>query len=568
MISENSEDSGKTEKTGKTGKPEVSLHSPTVDQVLRDIMGASHEGLPPFQPEGFTILETVGEGGFGVVLRARDEKLQREVALKVLRPQQLLARDVTESFLGEARALAKVRHPNVLTIYSVLEEGAHAALVMEFLDGEPLSALLERQGPFGARESTQMGIELCQALAAVHHVGIVHRDVKTPNIMREKGGRIVLTDFGLGARLSSRGWVETGFVAGSPLFMAPEQVEGKATDPRTDLYGLGVVLYNLSTGKFPAVAKDLPGLFEKVRSGALTPLRDARPDLPKEFTRVVTKALAADPEERYQSAGEMEEALTSSLSTPKSVAPSTLTTALAEAPAGSVSRTRPLFDRRPLFVLAATAAVLIGLFVLYSGSTTFQVESATLFTLDAQGDLHPLAEGAAIAVGSELVLEFQADRDLHVYVLNEDRAGRRHLLFPMSESDLRNPLAGGRRHRLPGTLQALENGSLRTFDISWKVDTAGGEEQLFVVASTESIKELERLAISPQPASSGYPVVKEAGMSGLLRGIGGKAYRERKSIAAGNQRLKNFIEELSAGGGVTEKASAIWLRRITLRNPE
>ena len=113
-----------------TDEPEVSLHSASVDAVLRDIMGTSHkEGLPPFQPEGFTILETVGEGGFGVVVRARDEKLDREVALKILRPQQLLAPDITERFLGEARALAKVRHPNVLTIYSVIEDGSRAALV-------------------------------------------------------------------------------------------------------------------------------------------------------------------------------------------------------------------------------------------------------------------------------------------------------------------------------------------------------------------------------------------------------------------------------------------------------
>ncbi len=553
----------------------LDLHSPTFDAVLREVLGASHESLPEFQPEGFTILETVGEGGFGIVVRARDERLDREVALKVLRPRQLLAPDVRKRFLGEARALAKVRHSNVLAIYSVIEDGPHAALVMEFLDGEPLSAILERQGPFGAGECIRMGIELCHALAAVHHVGLVHRDIKTPNIMREKGGRIVLTDFGLGACLPECGAVDAGFVAGSPLFMAPEQIDGRAVDPRTDLYGLGVVLYNLSTGTFPAIEKDLPGLFGKIRAGALRPLRDARPDLPKAFADAVMRALRTKPEERYGSAGEMEEALTSSLAARTPASPSSATTAFVEAPSDPAppgptrSPSQPLFSKRPLYVLAGTALVVLGLLLAYGTGSRFHVESVNLLTFDARGEERLLSEGETVGVGSDLFMKFRADADLYVYVLNEDERNRRHLLFPMAESQLRNPLAGGRAHTLPGEVTLVENGVVLTRDIVWKVDTVGEEEQLIVVVSGASIEELEALAQSTtsEPSSEEHPPLDAPALDRVLRGIGGKAYRERQRISAGDERLASFLEELSREGSA-EAASGIWVRRITLRNPD
>src|SRR6185503_4559039 len=170
------------------------------------------------------VLEKVGQGGFGAVYRARDDKLDREVALKLLLPRSPLDTGVRENVLREARTLARVRHPNVLTVHAVLEQGEEIALVTEFIEGRSLADLVREQGPLSASEAAQTGATLCRALAAVHAAGLVHRDVKPANVLRERGGRLVLTDFGLGMLLGGgKAPEQLGFVAGSPLFMAPEQ---------------------------------------------------------------------------------------------------------------------------------------------------------------------------------------------------------------------------------------------------------------------------------------------------------------------------------------------------------
>lgn len=276
------------------------------------------EGQPPEIP-GFTLLEEIGRGGFGAVYRARDEILGRQVALKVLLPEWQDRAGARDDILREARALASIRHPNVVTVHGVVDDGESLALVMELIDGVPLDRMVERSGPFGAVETAHVGIEICRALAAVHAAGLIHRDLKTSNIARERGGRIVLMDFGLGLPLD--GEAETrasGSIAGSPLFMAPEQIDGGKLHPRTDIYTLGVALYHLSTGRYPADGEDLADLLAAIQAGRLVPVRDARPDLPAGVARVITRSLATQPEKRYQSAGEMEQALLECLVDPSS----------------------------------------------------------------------------------------------------------------------------------------------------------------------------------------------------------------------------------------------------------
>src|SRR5262245_55443379 len=280
-----------------------------VESVLEELKGSPVDHVEPSFP-GYRVLGKLGQGSFGAVYRARDEKLGREVAIKVLLPHASLDEASRARFLAEARDVARIRHPNVLMIHAVLENGGRIALVTELIDGQPLSELVRDAGPSSAVEAAGIGIELCRALAAVHQAGLVHRDVKTANILRERGGRIILADFGLGVFLAEgEAPARRGALAGSPLFMSPEQSRGEAVDARTDLYAAGVVLYHLATGKYPLTARDLDELFEKIQAGQLTPIRDLRPDVPEGFAQVARKALSTRPAHRYQSAGELEEAL-------------------------------------------------------------------------------------------------------------------------------------------------------------------------------------------------------------------------------------------------------------------
>ena len=251
------------------------------------------------------IVERVGGGTFGDVYRARDTKLDREVALKLLR-RRAHPEALASQILSEGRLLARVAHPNVITIHGAEAAGGQVGLWMEFIRGLTLEEVLRQHGPFSAREATFIGLDLCRALAAVHATGLVHRDVKAPNVMREQGGRIVLMDFGTGGDLSS---TAAEGMAGTPLYLAPEIFKGEPATVKSDLYSLGVLLYRLVTGTYPVTGASLKDLAEAHRTGRAMCLRDARPNLPDGFIRVVERALESDPEQRFPSAGAMESAL-------------------------------------------------------------------------------------------------------------------------------------------------------------------------------------------------------------------------------------------------------------------
>lgn len=264
------------------------------------------EPLPPGAGwQHLVIVERVGGGTFGDVYRARDTKLDREVALKLLR-RRAHPEALASQILSEGRLLARVAHPNVITIHGAEASNGQVGLWMEFIRGFTLEEVLRQHGPFSAREATFIGLDLCRALAAVHATGLVHRDVKAPNVMREQGGRIVLMDFGTGGDLSS---TAAEGMAGTPLYLAPEIFSGEPATIKSDLYSLGVLLYRLVTGTYPVTGVSLRDLADAHRTRRATCLRDARPNLPDGFIRVVERALESDPEQRFASAGAMESAL-------------------------------------------------------------------------------------------------------------------------------------------------------------------------------------------------------------------------------------------------------------------
>jgi serine/threonine protein kinase/Tfp pilus assembly protein PilF len=255
-----------------------------------------------------SITSRLASGAFGRIYRAHDSQLNRDVALKLLRGDIAMFRPV-ERLLAEARTLAQVRHPNVVTVHGADVRDGRAGLWMELVEGQTLDDWLSAHGPMGAGEATSLGIDLCRALAAVHSAGLVHGDVKAQNVMREKGGRIVLMDFGAGRAQGA----EAAGVAGTPMYLAPEVLAGEPPTSQSDLYSVGVVLFHLLTGKYPCTGIDIESLRAAHADANRQWLRDLRPDLPPPLVQTIERAIDPDPARRFATAGEMEQALAGTL---------------------------------------------------------------------------------------------------------------------------------------------------------------------------------------------------------------------------------------------------------------
>lgn len=287
---------------------------------LLDSISAAADSAPPGVRAiwgSLQIRERVGRGRFGDVYRAWDPAIDRHVALKLLRRRP--GRPVADSVVvQEGRLMARVRHPNVVTIHGAAHHDGRTGLWMEFIEGRTLEAELRDRGSFDPVEVTQIGIELGRALAAVHAAGLVHRDVKAPNVMREVSGRLVLGDFGTGLEVDDE---ETAGVAlaGTPVYLAPEIFAGRPATPQSDIYSLGVLLFHLTTASFPVVGRSIAEIKRVHANGTRTSLRDLRSDLPAPFTDVVERALEPCSSERFPSAADMERALVETLTAPSPI---------------------------------------------------------------------------------------------------------------------------------------------------------------------------------------------------------------------------------------------------------
>ena len=256
----------------------------------------------------FVLVDKIGEGAQGEVFQAVDVRLQRDVALK-LRRASAISPQQQDDFLSEARLLARVRHPNVVTIFGADVIDGRAGLWMELIKGENLDTLIRERGAMSGAEATLIGVSLCGALNAVHGAALLHRDLKSQNVMREAGGRYVLMDFGVGRELHVHDGRADG--AGTPLYLAPEVLRGAAATVSSEIYALGVLLHYLVTGTYPFTAKTVHGLLaehDRPRIG----LRHQRSDLPVPFVAAVERALSADPRDRFSTAAEFSDALTAS----------------------------------------------------------------------------------------------------------------------------------------------------------------------------------------------------------------------------------------------------------------
>ena len=423
----------------------------TLDQVrsaYQRIGATAAPRTPPlFEWGSLSVLEKIGAGATAEVYRAWDPGLETIVALKLLRPEAAAAGLRSEEFLREGRLLAQISQRNVLRVYGAAVHDGRPGLWSEWIEGRTLDAIVAADGPLADAEAAYVGREVSAALVAIHAAGLLHGDVKASNVMRARGGRIVLTDLGAaGAPDAVNASLST---QATPTYLSPESRDGAVRGKADDLYALGVLLHFVLTGTYP-------------RDGAIR-VRDLKPEVSRGLADAIGRALDAQPAARFGDANAFADAL--------------------RADVGSDNGTAARSRRRSLAIAVAAGVALaigVGAWLFMSGGA-WQPEIELLRRTDA--GTQPLADGATLRAGDRIVLTVSAQRPTWVYVLNEDARGDFHVLFPVAGLELANPIAAGRTVTLPG---------LRgTQSLSWEVSGAGEREEFLVLLARARLDRLD-----------------------------------------------------------------------------
>jgi serine/threonine protein kinase len=251
----------------------------------------------------YELEKLVGSGGMSNVFRAHDRLLERTVALKILHEQYTRDEDYVERFRREARAVAQLAHPNIVTVIDRGEQDSRQYIVFEYIDGENLKELASR-GPLDPHDAIRLALQVARALAFAHERGLVHRDVKPQNVLLNDDGQAKVTDFGIARSLDVHGVTQTGTVLGTSDYIAPEQARGQKVDPKTDIYSLGAVLYELLTGEVPYAGDNFVTVAMRHVNEPPPSVLDRRPDCPLRLDLAIQRAMAKDPDERYASMDE------------------------------------------------------------------------------------------------------------------------------------------------------------------------------------------------------------------------------------------------------------------------
>src|SRR5216110_1689325 len=246
----------------------------------------------------YSLERELGRGGMGVVYLAREVRLDRPVAIKLLPPYKASDPHLRERFLREARTAAKLSHPNIIPIHAVEEIGEFVFFAMAYVEGETLTDRVRNRGPMAPSEASRVLRDVAWALAYAHGQGVVHRDVKPDNILLENGGRVLVADFGIASAVAGAGALSTGEVVGTPEFMSPEQALGEPVDARSDLYSLGVVGYFACSGALPFEAEKATEVLEKQVTEPAPPLGSVAPMVPRRLAQAIDRCLAKEREDR------------------------------------------------------------------------------------------------------------------------------------------------------------------------------------------------------------------------------------------------------------------------------
>ena len=253
----------------------------------------------------YEILSVLGTGGMGSVYKAQDRELDRQVALKVIRPELARNAAIVDRFKQELRLSHKVTHRNVVRMYDLAEDAGMRFVTMELVAGEDLRTILEEQHKLPADEAVDILQQICLALEAAHGEGILHRDLKPQNVMREAAGRVVVMDFGLARTIEGDGMTQSGALVGTMEYMSPEQALGKDLDERSDIFALGLMGYEMLTGKMPFKAESaIASLLKRTRERAV-PCVEVDTNIPGALSGIISKCLESDVEQRYRSVGEV-----------------------------------------------------------------------------------------------------------------------------------------------------------------------------------------------------------------------------------------------------------------------
>ena len=258
----------------------------------------------------YEIVKELGKGSMGMVYLARDPNIGRLVALKILRIDRVSSEEFMQRFLKEARVIGRLSHPNIVSVYDIGEDHGTAYIAMEYLEGSPLNEAMEERTPT-VPDIIAVGVSVAETLDYAHRKGIVHRDVKPSNIIVLPDGQVKLTDFGIAHIEDPEAAQQTqaGTILGTPAYMSPEQVLGHAVDGRSDLFSLGVILYEMATGERPFAGESLTVIFRGITSAEPTEIIRIKPQVSQDLSRIIMKSLSKDPEARYSSGREMAEAL-------------------------------------------------------------------------------------------------------------------------------------------------------------------------------------------------------------------------------------------------------------------
>ena len=282
----------------------------TADLKIDQILAPAQQDDELGRLNGYRVLEVIGQGGMGVVFRAEDLKLKRQVALKTLSPTIAADPTVRERFLREAAATASIDHDHIVTIHQVGEEADTPFIAMQLLRGETLSHRLKRKGPLSQREVLRLGRHIADGLAAAHEHGLVHRDIKPANIWLEaETNRVKILDFGLARSSEDLDLTHSGTVIGTPRYMSPEQANGETVDHRSDLFSLGAVLYYAASGKQPFTGNNMTSMLVAIAHQTPLPLADLCPEFDLKLTNTINRLLAKKPSHRLDSAAQLHRVL-------------------------------------------------------------------------------------------------------------------------------------------------------------------------------------------------------------------------------------------------------------------
>jgi serine/threonine protein kinase/tetratricopeptide (TPR) repeat protein len=311
----------------------------------------------------YEIVRVLGEGGMGAVYQARDRELERIIALKVIRPELAGNAAILQRFKQELILARHVTHKNVVRIYDLGEADGIKFITMEYVDGEDLRLLLKTREKFPPKEAVQIIEQVCLALEAAHAEDVIHRDLKPQNIMRDRQGRIVVMDFGLARSLEDAGMTQTGALVGTLEYMSPEQALGAELDQRSDLFTVGLIFYELLTGKVPYKADTaLASLMKRTQERAV-PASQVDNTVPKALSKIVSRCLERDPSMRYQHAMEILKQLQAWDSNPN-ISPSVLARMATAQPSRTVQISLSVPERRGWLWAAAVALLIVLLFAI------------------------------------------------------------------------------------------------------------------------------------------------------------------------------------------------------------